>query len=327
MSWFKVDDGLHSHSKTHRAGNEAIGLWTVAGSWCADKLTDGEVPVDTALRFGSAKVWAKLVSAGFVEEKYDTAETKPRLVAYVLHDYLDYNPTAAEVLKTRAERSEAKARAGKLGGIASGVAKRTAAADSKREAEAKQRPKQTIKQPEASASIPVPAPDSIPGSRREHQRPDGALRSSLGVEDEPHPAAGLPDPRHQFQEPPGEVAAADPADEVLAAVEAALWRPEAFRRAAADCRNGDRAAVRNLAAEVADGVRAGEHTLAQALAGIADAGNSMEKAARKAKGGGVKWARIQTVVPKFVEEAYTPPPFVPGPPTPARVPSDDEPPF
>lgn len=44
MPWFPVDDAFHGHPKARRAGFEAIGLWTVAGSYCMAYLTDGFVP-------------------------------------------------------------------------------------------------------------------------------------------------------------------------------------------------------------------------------------------------------------------------------------------
>jgi len=44
MPWFPVDDAFHSHPKARKAGFEAIGLWTVAGSFCMAYLTDGFVP-------------------------------------------------------------------------------------------------------------------------------------------------------------------------------------------------------------------------------------------------------------------------------------------
>lgn len=50
MPWFKVDDGFHAHRKVIRAGVPALGLWVVAGSWCADQLTDGFVPDYVAQR-------------------------------------------------------------------------------------------------------------------------------------------------------------------------------------------------------------------------------------------------------------------------------------
>jgi hypothetical protein len=44
MSWFRVDDTLAAHPKTRRAGLAAMGLWTVAGSWSSQQLTEGFVP-------------------------------------------------------------------------------------------------------------------------------------------------------------------------------------------------------------------------------------------------------------------------------------------
>lgn len=44
MPHFRVDDALHSHPKTQRAGDDAIGMWVRAGSFCMAYLTDGFVP-------------------------------------------------------------------------------------------------------------------------------------------------------------------------------------------------------------------------------------------------------------------------------------------
>ncbi|MFF0546919.1 hypothetical protein ACFYTF_29190 [Nocardia thailandica] len=50
MAWGRIDDKMHSASKTiriPRGGGEriaAIGLWTMATSWCNDHSTDGLVP-------------------------------------------------------------------------------------------------------------------------------------------------------------------------------------------------------------------------------------------------------------------------------------------
>jgi hypothetical protein len=54
VPWFKVDDGFAFHRKTLRAPNQAIGLWVKAGSWCAQQLTDGHVPIGVILAFGSS---------------------------------------------------------------------------------------------------------------------------------------------------------------------------------------------------------------------------------------------------------------------------------
>lgn len=47
LTWFKVDEGFHSHNKVRKVIAEcpaALGLWVVAGSWSSANLTDGFVP-------------------------------------------------------------------------------------------------------------------------------------------------------------------------------------------------------------------------------------------------------------------------------------------
>lgn len=48
MSWFQVDDGFFSHPKVlsipRSIRAEALGTWTLLGTWSASKLTDGKIP-------------------------------------------------------------------------------------------------------------------------------------------------------------------------------------------------------------------------------------------------------------------------------------------
>ncbi len=73
MPWFWVDDKFHDHHKARRAGVDAVGLWALAGSWCAEHREDGAdgfVPADVAYRWGGRKTEAlaeKLVEAGLWE--------------------------------------------------------------------------------------------------------------------------------------------------------------------------------------------------------------------------------------------------------------------
>ena len=43
MTWFRVDDKFWGHPKAKAAGNRAMGLWVLAGSWSSSYLTDGFV--------------------------------------------------------------------------------------------------------------------------------------------------------------------------------------------------------------------------------------------------------------------------------------------
>lgn len=63
MPWFKVDDNLAFHQKALQAGNAAMGLWVRAGSWCAQQLTDGYVPLEMARTLGTKQEAKRLVDA------------------------------------------------------------------------------------------------------------------------------------------------------------------------------------------------------------------------------------------------------------------------
>lgn len=108
MTWFKVDDRLHSHRKARIAGPAAMGLWVLAGSWAADTLTDGFVPraqvfawagpdaLDLAERLVTAELWTPTVHLG--EE------------GWLFHDWEDFQPTKAEVMARREVEREKKRR-------------------------------------------------------------------------------------------------------------------------------------------------------------------------------------------------------------------------
>lgn len=93
MAWFKVDDGLHSSKKflsiPKRTRFAAIGLWTIAGSWCADQLTDGHVPDYMIREWGPPPSAAEaLVDAGFWERETG---------GYAFRNWLEYQPSRADV--------------------------------------------------------------------------------------------------------------------------------------------------------------------------------------------------------------------------------------
>jgi len=103
MPWFNVDDGFAFHHKAVKAGNAAIGLWTRAGSWCAQQLTDGYVPAEMVDVFGTPAQARRLVAAGL----WHTVEG-----GYRFHQWTENgrNPTRKEVEKKRQAESDRKAR-------------------------------------------------------------------------------------------------------------------------------------------------------------------------------------------------------------------------
>ncbi len=109
MTWFKVDDKFHSHPKVLKAGLEAMGMWVLAGSYCANYATDGVITHDVLARIAGRrwrKLATKLVVCGLFTET---------LVDFRFHDWLEYNPSKVEVVSSKSELSEKRSAAGKAG--------------------------------------------------------------------------------------------------------------------------------------------------------------------------------------------------------------------
>lgn len=98
-----VDDKLHGHRKTARASVESMGLWVLAGSWCADHLTDGFIPDYIARRL-DPKVRhhaASLVAAGFW-----TVAERDGDKGWQFHDWGQLQPTREQVETKREQAKE-----------------------------------------------------------------------------------------------------------------------------------------------------------------------------------------------------------------------------
>lgn len=109
MSWFKVDDHMHSHRKTMRAGTEAMGLWVLAGSWSSAEESDGWVPGYVLPRLAGPAGEAlahTLVAAGLWD-----AETVDGEEGYRFRGWEEYQPTKAQLEAKRAEGRERMRRA------------------------------------------------------------------------------------------------------------------------------------------------------------------------------------------------------------------------
>lgn len=110
MTWFKVDDKLHSHRKALRAGVEAMGLWCLAGSWASDQLTDGFVPDYIAQRIDPINWESKtkaLVDCGLWVIGEHGGDR-----GWWFHQFTEpgRNPTREQVLAERAATAERQGR-------------------------------------------------------------------------------------------------------------------------------------------------------------------------------------------------------------------------
>jgi hypothetical protein len=127
MVWFKVDDSFHSHPKQMATSLAAVGLWSVAGSWSSDHLTDGFVPdhMIPSLSRGQAELAKELCAAGLWRR------TRGGYQFHQWHaddDGTVRNPSRDDVQSVRQKRAEA----GRKGGLVSG--KKRSKASSKSEA-------------------------------------------------------------------------------------------------------------------------------------------------------------------------------------------------
>ena len=149
VSWVRIDDRAPEHRKQLAAGAVASWLW-VCGLAYANRqpARDGFVPAAVLPMLypmpGVAKQAARLVDAGL----WECVEG-----GFQIHDYLDFQPSRADVEQASARKAEA----GRRGGIKSGEARR-----SKSEATGQGNAKHGASSVASPHSNPHPDPDPIP---------------------------------------------------------------------------------------------------------------------------------------------------------------------
>lgn len=126
MPWLKQDDGMGEHRKTRRllkrgkagAGLAGFGLHSLGMLHAAKYLTDGFLEVEFVEdTLDDANVTGKSrqeIVTGLVDSGQWTVVDD----GYLIHDYLDHNPSRAEVESKRATQREQKSAAGRKGAAA-----------------------------------------------------------------------------------------------------------------------------------------------------------------------------------------------------------------
>lgn len=183
MSWFKVDDLLAFNGKVVAAGNEAMGLWVRAGSWCASQLKGGFVPeaMATALAMPLATAYATSDATAAPIESLVSSGLWDRVPGgYVFHDWDDYQPDGATERERRKRRSDAGKRgaAARWGdGNANAVANGIANANRMANADA------TAMPPSSPVLIPTTPNGVVGGARKRGTRiPDNFVPSEKARE-------------------------------------------------------------------------------------------------------------------------------------------------
>lgn len=105
MGWVRWDDDFYDHPKWIKAGPLGIALGAVATAWCNRNLTDGNIPaakVRTLIAFDGIEDGGQPVtSAGIAERLVEVGLWNAVPGGYEIHDYLDRQPSKAEVLEKR----------------------------------------------------------------------------------------------------------------------------------------------------------------------------------------------------------------------------------
>lgn len=105
MPWVRLDDRFPSHRKVAILPDRAFRLHVSAICWCAENLTDGrisdrELPLITHIR--GIKATAKQLQDAGLWDRLDDG--------WMIHDYLDYNPSREQVVAERKKNAERQER-------------------------------------------------------------------------------------------------------------------------------------------------------------------------------------------------------------------------
>ena len=181
MPWFKVDDGFHGHPKVVELSLAAVGIWTLAGSWCAKYLTDGVITLRAIERMeGDEALALELVARGLWLEVAGGYEFK---------DWAEYQPLKVAI---EAERLAARERMIVVRAQKKGVRANTSRTDGERSDE--QNPKfggsspdvrvtPSLSQSQSHPEGASPTSAETPPSRYCKKHPNGTDESCRGCGD------------------------------------------------------------------------------------------------------------------------------------------------
>lgn len=102
MGWVRIDDAFYDHPAHAGLDLAAWGLWTWSLAWSNRNLTDGRIPKAAARRMDPDGIASgALIAAGRWVEDDD---------AFVVHDFLEFQPSAEQVRKRREKERDRWAR-------------------------------------------------------------------------------------------------------------------------------------------------------------------------------------------------------------------------
>ena len=116
MVWIRIDDQIAHHPKFLAAGPLASWFWICGNAYCNKYLTDGFIP-ESALGALGGVTGAKRLAERLVDVGLWTKDG----TGFRVHDFHDYNPTAAQVKQKRKEDRDRKRHGKESDGIPRGT--------------------------------------------------------------------------------------------------------------------------------------------------------------------------------------------------------------
>lgn len=123
MAWVKFTDDFYDNPKFAKVGPLGLALWSVGIAYCNRNLTDGYIPrshARTLLDFENIGVTTGSGDLCSIGEDVDSDLVIGWLVdamlwlpvkgGYEINDYLEFQPSKAEVIELREKRSKAGAK-------------------------------------------------------------------------------------------------------------------------------------------------------------------------------------------------------------------------
>ena len=184
MTWVRFDDLFPIHRKVGPLDDATFRLLVEAVFWCSRSLTDGRIRVDeldSISRRANRTRAAKLVERGLWHSAGTLCESEhcpaPGPDGWVIHDYLQYQPSRAKVVAEQQAKAERQKRwLEKRNERRTGDASQTASSDESKDAP----PSPTPSPPRREAGTGVP-------EKRPAAAGDGAA-AGRGNQDQPRPA-------------------------------------------------------------------------------------------------------------------------------------------
>lgn len=185
MTWFKSDDSFWRHPKIRKLGKDrlpAVGLWQLAGTWCADNIAmntaDGFIPDEQVEQWDPKHRYAKrLVAVGLWYRTEVDGEH-----GYLFHDWAEYQHTRESVEAEREEwrKKKQKQRQQRRSPQASSRMSPRDTTRDRRETDEETPPENPKENPPSghpsvtTAPSPSPSPSltGVPGAGGRHQTPD-----------------------------------------------------------------------------------------------------------------------------------------------------------